>query len=94
MIATKYSQSQVQTLLSKFDAQIEVKLLYISDDTNYFELTISQQSIFAQEILQDIQDGTIPESFVGIEIIQPEVFTLENLTPNPLLVGEGVDSTW
>jgi len=62
--------------------------LYNDDSKNYFEVLILKNSIFAQEILEDIQSGNIPESFLAIEIVKPEVFSISSPQPSP--EGEGV----
>jgi len=77
MIKTKYNALQTIKLLKKFDPKLRLNFLYSNTQENYFEITVDEDSLFKQEMLEDIENGDIPESFLGIEIVQPEVFSIE-----------------
>jgi hypothetical protein len=64
MIKTKYNAVQTLKLLKKFDPKIRLNFLYSNTQENYFELTVDENSLFKQEMLEDIQNGDIPESFL------------------------------
>ena len=96
IIKTKYNQTQALQLFRKFDTNTTIEYLYSDAGKNYFEVFIKQDSLFRQEMLEDIENGDIPESFLGVEIVQPEVFSIA-LTPTLSLEGEGeeqVDLSW
>jgi hypothetical protein len=40
---------------------------------------LKKDSIFVQEMLGDIKRGILPESFIGIQIVLPEVFAIEGI---------------
>jgi len=89
MIKTKYNAVQTLKLLKKFDPKIRLNFLYSNTQENYFELTVDENSLFKQEMLEDIQNGDIPESFLWIEIVKPEVFSIGETPPSLPLSGEG-----
>ena len=106
IISTKYDNKKVYNLFKKFDDKIKLDFLYKDWKNNVFEIFISKNSIFAEEILEDIKYWNIPESFLWIEIITPEVFSIWT-TVNPLpvspkgrevaqinLTWENLNSTW
>gem|GEM_PF-1457389 len=80
IIKTKLKKENVLKLLRKFDEKIRVDFMYLDEKNNFFELFINKQSIFALEMLDDIKNGNIPESFLGIEIVTPEVFGINTLS--------------
>lgn len=90
MLRTKDSQEKLKSLLITFDPDIQVDFLYQMDQENYFELTLSEESLFAQEMLPDIKQGKIPESFISLEILSPELFSISQLD----LSGENISQTW
>jgi hypothetical protein len=51
--------------------------MYSSGKQKYFEIFLQKDSLFRQEMLEDIESGILPESFVGMSIVMPEVFSLE-----------------
>ena len=96
IIKTKYNQTQALQLFRKFDTNTTIEYLYSDAGKNYFEVFIKQDSLFRQEMLEDIENGDIPESFLWVEIVQPEVFSIA-LTQTLSLEGEGeeqVDLSW
>jgi len=92
IISTKYSEKKTFSLFKKFDEKIKLDFLYKNWNYNFFEVFISKNSIFANEILEDIKSWNIPERFLGIKIVTPEVFSI-NLTPNPSPLEEKGNST-
>ena len=88
IIKTKYDRIKVQTLLYKFDPKAKVNFMYSQNKTNYFEITINKNSLFSQEMLEDIEAWILPETFLWIEIVQPEVFSIWNLE------WEEISKTW
>lgn len=44
----------------------------------------------------DIENNILPESFIGIEVVQPEIFAIETETSQDanLLTGEDLTQTW
>jgi len=90
IIKTKYSQKKVLWLFKTFDKKVKLDFLYNDETKNYFEVFISKDSIFSQEILEDIKSWNIPESFLWIEIVTPEVFSINSLD----LSWEELSKTW
>jgi subtilisin family serine protease len=88
LVETTYSQAKVQNLITPFDPKVQVSLMYTSKGENTFELTVDKKSIFAREILSEIEDGNIPENLLGIHVIKPELFTINTLE------WEDTTSTW
>jgi len=99
LIKTKYAKSQLKKLFDKFDTKIKLDLMYSDSGEDYYEVFIDEDSIFRQEMLEDIESGNLPENFFGVEIIFPEVFSITNnpLRPSdtsPSLQGEDIWVTW
>lgn len=92
IIRTKYSKSKVKKLFEAFDSTIKLEKMYEIDEESYFEVFIDKDSIFRQEMLEDIESGILPETFIGIKIVLPEVYGI-NTSPQPSPQGEGVDLT-
>jgi len=80
IVKTKYSAEKTQKLFRTFDASATLEPLYEIGGKNYFEITIAEDSIFRQEMMEDIEQGILPESYLGIEVVQPEVFGVEDIT--------------
>lgn len=64
--------------------------MYEVSGENYFEVFLREDSIFRQEMMEDIDKGILPESFLGIKIVLPEVFSVFS---SPL-AGENLAATW
>jgi len=90
IIKTQYSQEKVEELFHKFDASTKIDFLYGIDGMNYFEVFLRQESLFRQEMMQDVDRGILPETFLGIDIVLPEVFSIEQLDTT----GEDLNATW
>ena len=58
----------IMKMFASFDDDTKIESLYTADAKNYFEVFLGKDSIFRQEMLEDIESGILPESFVGIEI--------------------------
>lgn len=69
----------MEELFHKFDSDTRVETLYNITGINYFEVFISQGSIFRQEMMGNIEKGVLPETFLDIDIVLPEVFTVESV---------------
>jgi hypothetical protein len=78
IVKTKYSYKKFVGLLRKFDKDIKPKRLFEGEDGyEYYEVTIPKTSIFAQEMLDDIEHFKIPKSFLGIKIVEPRIYRIE-----------------
>ncbi|PIE84889.1 hypothetical protein CSA08_04855, partial [Candidatus Gracilibacteria bacterium] len=88
IIKSKYSKKKILNLFGKFDKNIFIKFMYNNDGEDYYEVFINEDSIFRNEMMSDIESGNLPESFLGIKIIIPEVFGINNIQ------GEDIDITW
>ncbi len=88
IMKTSYDRSTLKELFDKFDSDIQIDFLYDAEDQNYYEVFIDEDSIFRQEMLEDIEAGILPENFFGVEIVFPEVFSIWNLE------GEDLTQTW
>lgn len=90
IIRTKYSKSKVRKLFETFDPTIKLEKMYELDGETYFEVFIDKESIFRKEMLEDIESGILPETFIGIKIVLPEVYGISEIS----LVGEDLTQTW
>ena len=88
IVRSAKSLPSVLRLFHKFDTSVEVSQLYSLGNKKYYEVTIGAQSIFRQEMLEDIESGILPESFLGVEIVLPEVFGVSDVS------GEQLGDTW
>lgn len=91
IVKTQYSQEKVEKLFHSFDSETRIEFLYENNSLSYFEVFLGAESIFKQEMMADISNGILPESFLGIEVILPEVFTLSETV---IQSGENLSSTW
>lgn len=90
MMQSKQEQEAVSKLLHTFDETIQILSLYSDGGLNFYELMIHPESIFAREMLWDIEQWILPKAFIGINFIFPEVLLLENT----LLEWENLSRTW
>lgn len=90
IVRSTYTAQKVQDTFRSFDSEIGINFLYEEAGKNYFEILIKETSIFKQEMLPDIEQGILPESFIGIEVILPEIFSLSDIS----LSGENITQTW
>lgn len=93
IIKSKFLKEKVEKTISMFDEKLKVNFLYESDWDNYFEIIVSEDSIFKREMLEDIENGNIPESFLWIDIIKPEVFWINEINIQEEIVWENLEST-
>ena len=68
--------------------KIKIKYIYSEKEINYFDIKISRNSVFDEEMLEDIESWLLPESFLWVNIVQPEIFKVWNLQ------WEQIDRTW
>lgn len=99
IIKTKYSTKKVEKILWGFDESTSIELLYKSWKDKYFEILLQKDSLFSREILGDIDTGILPSSFGAMEIVQPEVFTINAVksaarVQKNLLKWEDLTHTW
>lgn len=90
IIRTKYSKSKVKKLFETFDPTIKLEKMYDLGEETYFEVFIDKDSIFRKEMLEDIESGILPETFIGIKIVLPEVYGISEIS----LAGEDLTQTW
>lgn len=105
IIQTKKHRTDVLKLFHKFDDTTQIAFMYESEGQNFYEVFLKEDSIFRREMLEDIESGILPESFIGMQIVLPEVYTIEesSLSPNnslrpsdtsPSIQGEETSKTW
>ncbi len=108
IIKTKENKNDLLKKYRKFDEKLKIDFLYSESKQNYYEFFVSNDSIFRKEILEDIGSWNIPDSFLWIEVVTPEVFTINNkektlswiLSPSQekeatnILNWENLDLTW
>jgi len=92
IIKTKHSQWEVEKLFWKFDWDIWINLMYEDEWNNTFEVTIPNDSLFKEEMLEEIESWVMPETFLWIEIIKPEVFSIFSEWVN--VSWENINETW
>lgn len=90
IVKTEHSLTKTQELFTKFDDTTTISFLYETNSENYFEVFLREDSIFRQEMLEDIESGILPESFLGIQIVLPEVFSIFSRD----ITGEDLSQTW
>jgi len=90
IVKTSYSKKKTQSLFAKFDDDTKVVFMYESESKNYMEIFLQEDSIFRQEMLQDIESGILPETFAGIQIVLPEVYSIGEID----LKWEDLTQTW
>jgi hypothetical protein len=56
IIKTKKNYSQALKLFRKFDASARIDFLYANENVNYFEVFVKEDSLFKQEMLDDIEE--------------------------------------
>ncbi len=76
ILKSKKSRKEILRTLERFNEWFTLDFMYSDWKNSLFELSIPKSSIFAQEILGDLKKGIIPEDFLWIEIVTPEVFSL------------------
>lgn len=91
MIKTKLSQEDVLKLLGKYDENLKLVFQFDEDDFSVYELTVSKNSLLRQELLENIDEGEIPNHIVGIQVIKPELLKIGEDTS---LAGEDQDKLW
>lgn len=55
IVKTQYNISKLQSLFAKFDDSTQVEHMYLLDGENYYEVFLESDSIFRQEMLEDIE---------------------------------------
>ena len=81
MIRSKLSQTETQELFMTFDQEIKLQFLYEDAGKEYFELQVPKDSILSREIFSQIESGTIPEKFISVEFLLPELYLIGEQTP-------------
>lgn len=87
IVSAQKTLQQVQALVAPFDSTLKVELLYARGARNYFEITSSKDSPVGTELLADIDNGKVPESLLGLEVVKPELLGIEDVN------GEDTQST-
>jgi hypothetical protein len=96
IVSSSFSLEKMLGLFRPFDESIKAEFLYQIDGENVFEVFITKTSIFAQEMLQDLQEGNVPESLLWIQLVKPEVFTIgEEMKETKIeITWEDLTQTW
>lgn len=55
IVKTKYSLKKVKDIFSKFDGDTVIDLMYEEDEYKYLEVSVSKDSVFRQEMMEDIE---------------------------------------
>lgn len=90
IVRSSYDSTKVISRFKTFDTTTKITELYEVSGKNYFEVFIDKDSIFRKEMLEDIENWVLPESFLGIEIVLPEVFSVFATD----ISGEDLSQTW
>ncbi len=90
IIKTKLSKKNFLKKYKTFDSALDLKLLYKKGKNKYFELSISEDSILREELLDGIESGEFPESFLWVDVIKPEIFSIQEIS----LEWEDISQTW
>ena len=105
IVRSNKSEWEVSKLFQTFDLNTRIEFMYESGGENYFEVFLDEDSIFRQEMLEDIESGILPEVFLWVEIILPEVFGINTPTQSWILsrpeekgaislMWEDISETW
>jgi len=90
IVKTKYSKSKLKDTFALFDDDTKIEYLYDEGDSTYFEVFLREDSIFRQEMLEDIESWILPEKFLWVKIVLPEVFSISEVS----LEWEDISQTW
>ena len=88
ILKTSYDKTKVENTFTSFDADIKIKKMYELWEKKYYQILVSNSSLFREEILEEIELWKIPEQFSGVEIVFPEVFSVESIQ------WEDLSQTW
>ncbi len=101
IVQTELPVSKVKKRFHSFDTSTRVSFMYESWGQRVYEVFLEKDSIFRREMLEDIEKGILPESFIGIQIILPEVYSLfsqnsslQSKNTSSLIEGEDISRTW
>ena len=99
IVETNKNKNQVKSIFEKFEEKTKINYLYNNWKQKYYEVTLPEDWIFVEEILWQIEIWKIPENFLNIKIVKPEIYSInqtsslaqsEQTSPlAPLLRGEG-----
>lgn len=79
IIKTKFKKEEILNDYKIYDKSLEVNYLYSDWDKNYYEIIISNNSIFRNEIFENIDQDLIPEKFLWIDVVKPEIFSIDSI---------------
>ena len=90
IVKSKLSQKTVLSRFKIFEITAKIDYIYSDSREKYFEIFIPKDWIFAIEMLGDLESWNIPEKFLWIEIVKPEVFSINDID----LSWEDLWKTW
>lgn len=92
MLKSKLIKEDILKLLKKFDENISLSELFEEEGTYYYELTIKENSLLKKELLENIDIWEVPNNFLWIEIIKPELLKIgdEDISTS----WEEIDKLW
>ena len=82
IVRSTKTQTEVQSLFATFDTHTKIEEMYEADGKNYFEVFLAEDSLFREEMLEDIESWILPETFLWVEIVLPEVFGINVQSPS------------
>jgi len=96
IVRTKLNQKKFTNIFSKLDNKTEIEFLYTDEKQKYYELSFTDNSLLRQELMWDIDQTILPERFLGIEVVEPEIFSVEisSKQEQKLLQWENLENTW
>lgn len=90
MLKSKLSKENILSTLKKFDENISLNDMFEEDEYHYFELTIKENSLLKQELLENIDSGEVPNNFLWIEVVKPELLKISDIN----IWWEETDKLW
>jgi hypothetical protein len=79
-IVTQKTKEDVETFLRTFDNKVKVEELFRDGKDLYMTVTFDEESMLKQELFAGLDEGVLPEYFLGYKIVPPEVYTIGQIS--------------
>lgn len=89
-VTTMWTYESAMKKLKLFDSQVEWTLLFEDGKKISIQITLSQWSLLAQELLSELHEWQVPDALMGFKVHKPEVYRIGDID----LWGEWLERTW
>lgn len=79
-IVTPKTKEEVANYFKTFDSEVVVEELFQDNGNFYLQVTFTENSILKEELFTELDEGVLPEYFLGYKIVKPEVYTIGQLS--------------